>query len=314
MKQFTKNISLLLSKLLFIIFIIFIKNYLFYKNDINKSTIICICTLGKKENNYIREYVAHYEKYAVDKIFLYDNNDIDGEKFEDVIEDYINKGFVEILNRRGVNEDIHKIMLDCYNKNYKKYDWLIYYELDEFINLHNYSSIKKFLEEKKFNNCQLIYLNLVCHTDNNLLYYENKSLAERFPYIVSPSKNLRLQVKFIIKGHIKKIKIKFLHLHYGTKKLINCNGFGHKNKINKAFTTEPDYNYYYIDHYYTKSTEEFINKITRGDLYDNSKEHMLGKIKKYFLYNNCTKKKVEMIEKKTGLNLSNYKKIGITSN
>ena len=155
MKKLVNYNSLLLSKLLFIILIIFNNNYLFNKNDINKNTIICICTLGKKENNYIREYVTHYEKYAVDKIFLYYNNDIDGEKFEDVIGDYINKGFVEILNRRGVNEDIHKIMLDCYNRNYKIYDWLIYYELDEFINLYNYTSIKKFLKEKKFNNCQL---------------------------------------------------------------------------------------------------------------------------------------------------------------
>ena len=32
------------------------------------------------ENKYIREFVEFYEKHGVDKIFLYDNNDIDGEK------------------------------------------------------------------------------------------------------------------------------------------------------------------------------------------------------------------------------------------
>ena len=77
-------------------------------------------------------------------------------------------------------------MNDCYKKNYKKYQWLIFYEIDEFINLHNYINIKYFLNKKKFENWQLIYLkarnnlNLICHTDNNLLKYENKSLKERF--------------------------------------------------------------------------------------------------------------------------------------
>ena len=42
---------------------------------------LCICTPGKKENRYIREFVIYYEKYGVDKIFLYDYNDIYDEHF-----------------------------------------------------------------------------------------------------------------------------------------------------------------------------------------------------------------------------------------
>ena len=45
----------------------------------------CICTLGKQENKYIREFVEYYNRIGVDKIYLYDNNDIKGEKFENVI-------------------------------------------------------------------------------------------------------------------------------------------------------------------------------------------------------------------------------------
>ena len=66
-------------------------NILYIINKINNRPI-CICTLGKKENRYIREFVTHYEKYGVDKIYLYDNNDINGERFEEVIKDYIDKG------------------------------------------------------------------------------------------------------------------------------------------------------------------------------------------------------------------------------
>ena len=117
---------------------------------------ICICTYGKKENRYIREFVQHYEKYDVDKIYLYDNNDIKGERFEDVIQDYIDKGFVKIINWRGIFKGLYKVLNECYQRNYKKYDWFIFYELDEFIHLYNYTSIKSFLNEYRFKSCQFL--------------------------------------------------------------------------------------------------------------------------------------------------------------
>jgi len=48
----------------------------------NNTTSVCLCTLAKLENKYIREFVNHYKNYGVDKIYLYDNNDINGEKFD----------------------------------------------------------------------------------------------------------------------------------------------------------------------------------------------------------------------------------------
>ena len=114
--------------------------------------------------------MLHYQKYGVNKIFLYDNNDVDGERFETVIGDYIKQGFVEIFNWRGKKEALYQIMNNCYQNNFNKYDWLIFYELDEFIHLSNYSDIKLFLNEEKFNKCNFVMLNLICHTDNNLSY------------------------------------------------------------------------------------------------------------------------------------------------
>ena len=92
------------------------------KAKIKKDIKICICTIGKKENRYIREFVQFYEKMGVDKIFLYDNNDEKDEKFEDVIKDFINNGFVEISNWRGKDIQTINMMNDCYQKNYQKYE------------------------------------------------------------------------------------------------------------------------------------------------------------------------------------------------
>ena len=74
------------------------------------------------------------------------------------------------------------MMNNCYKNNYLLYDWMIFYEIDEYIYLKNYTNIKKFLSEKKFEKCETIQLNWLMHTDNNQIYYENKPINIRFPY------------------------------------------------------------------------------------------------------------------------------------
>ena len=87
---------------------------------------VCLCTLGKEENKYILEFVEHYKKIGVDKIYLYDNNNIDGEHFEEVIDNYIKSGFVEIVDFRGKKSITNIVAKDCHKKNYMNYDWLIF--------------------------------------------------------------------------------------------------------------------------------------------------------------------------------------------
>ena len=62
---------------------------------------VLLCCIGKMENNYIREFVEYYKTIGFDNICLYDNNDIDGEHFEDVIGNYIDSGFVILKDWRG---------------------------------------------------------------------------------------------------------------------------------------------------------------------------------------------------------------------
>ena len=64
----------------------------------------------------------------------------------------------------------------------------------------------------------------------------------------------------------------------------------------------------YIDHYCYKSTEEYINKINKGDgIFGYNNKTRIHKINLYFKYNTITMAKIIYIEKKTGFNLSQYK-------
>ena len=147
------------------------KEPIFHLKFHKKNLKICLCTLGKKENKYSREFVEHYKNYGIDKIFIYDNNDFGEEEFETVLSDYIQSKYVEIINFRGKSRIQLKVMNDCYKCNYKIFDWLIMADMDEFIFLKNDKNIKSFLSNKRFLKCYLIHLNRVFHTDNNQIYY-----------------------------------------------------------------------------------------------------------------------------------------------
>ena len=274
---------------------------------------VCLCTLGKEENKYINEFVEHYKKFGVDKIYLYDNNDIEGERFDKVIDKYIQSGFVELSDWRGIrsNETYYDIMNSCYQLYHDQYDWMIFYELDEFLYLKDYINIKDYLIQKRFDKCDSIQLNWVHMSDNNNYFYENKPLIERFPLkgknIRKNKRNKICYVKTIIRGHLKNITITDNHLLSETVK--SCNGFGKKSRLKNITTLNPDYQYYYIKHYYGKTVQEFVDKIKRGDLIrGNSSKTIEWAIEKFFYINKITSKKIKYIKKNLGsdYNLSKY--------
>jgi hypothetical protein len=273
------------------------------KNDYNKK-MVCICTIGKMENLYAREYIEYYQKLGVDKIYIFDNNEINGESFETSIFDYIKIKYVKIINYRGYVKPQLETLNICYKMNYLKYEWIIFNDMDEFLYLKNYSSIKKFLSESRFNKCKKIYLNFIFYTDSNDVYYKNESLINRFKekcHIKTYKKGQYIG-KSIIRGNISGIII--TSLHYLTTKIEACNGFG---KIQNKFRIDSEN--FYFKHFSFKSTEEYCNKLNRGNAYFNNTYHIrLRKIHTYFNCNNITMQKINLLENKTGINLDYFRK------
>ena len=273
----------------------------------SKNIKVCICSLGKSENKYIREFTEYYKQHGIDKIFLYDNNDINGEYFQEVINDYIKNKYIEIINFRGKKKVQLVSYRDCYKKNYMFFDWFIFIDIDEFIYLKKYNNIKFYLKNKKFKRCQIIRLNFIYFTDNNLLKYDNRPLKERFTMRAEyaregKKKNItKPEMKSIIRGKIPKFSIKSIHMGTFSKRYNICNGFGEKYRG----YLKSDFDNYYIIHYFSKSTEEFIYKIKRGDAIFRNK--MFINIKKYFSLNKITLEKINMFEKGLKINLSIFR-------
>ena len=62
---------------------------------------IALVAIGRRENLYAVEFVEHYKKLGFDNIFILDNNHDGEEHFEEVLQPYVDDGFVKILDYRN---------------------------------------------------------------------------------------------------------------------------------------------------------------------------------------------------------------------
>ena len=79
---------------------------------------IVICAIAKLENNYIYDWAKYHLDIGVNHIFIYDNNEIDGERIEDVFRDSALESRVTVINARGQK----KVQLKVYNAFYHTFD------------------------------------------------------------------------------------------------------------------------------------------------------------------------------------------------
>lgn len=281
-----------------------------YINNLNynKQLNIAICAIAKNENLYIREWVEWYKNIPqVNKIFLYDNNDINGENFEEVINDYIESGFVNVINVRGVHKSLEKKYAekskyhgtqqdcyeDCFITNKNNYDWILFCDIDEFLVCDN---LNLYLNKHIMLNTDIILLNWLIFGDNEELIYSNKPIKERF----TNKSELRqyTQVKSLVNCRIDK-KMLQIDAHLA----LFENAIYRDSKYN---IVKPEYkknivlDNCYIKHYLTKSCEEWIlrkyhnTSATGKDYFNNAIDK---RIKEFFTFNVDTVEKRNIIHR-----------------
>ena len=120
-------------------------------------------------------------------------------------------------------------------------------------------TIQQFLGNKRYKKCQNVKINFLYYSDNELLYYDNRPVQERFTTPLY--NNYSRVIKSTVRGRLKiNYWKKSSGSHSSIMKYISCNSEG---KIIKyySFINEPvNYKYAALKHYYTKSVEEFCNK------------------------------------------------------
>lgn len=107
-----------------------------------------VCGIARNEKDYVKDWVAYHLHIGFDKVYLYDNNLPNGEKYDELLKEFVESGQLEIIDVRGKVGFQIGAYYSFYNTIPFKYVAII--DIDEFIWLKEtskYTHIKQFINE-----------------------------------------------------------------------------------------------------------------------------------------------------------------------
>jgi len=172
---------------------------------------VAVCGIAKLENHYIKEWVDHHLSLGFDKIFIYDNNDTDGEWIKDAVQE---SPRVKIIDARGKKDYQVEAYDDCYQTYGKDFDWMLFIDIDEFFTLNKHSTVQEYLNEyeQHFGDALIILYRWKYYDDNNLVKVENNNynLLNRLTH---PAKTVSedMLCKQLVKTNIPGLHVNAVH-------------------------------------------------------------------------------------------------------
>lgn len=229
----------------------------------NEKFNIAATIIVKNEKMYMREWIEYHRIIGVEHFFIYDNESTDNLK--DLLKPYIKQGIVSYTFVKGP-----KKQMPCYEdsvaRNRKRVKWMAFLDADEFINIHSNCSLLDFLKEYEM--FSGIGINWISFDSNNheLMPQNGFILSNYTRCYLSPDDYVpNRHVKSIVKPrhircfnspHVPEIKPSLCKKHYMVTENFE--------KITEALTVKNSTKKIQINHYFSKSKEEYLKKIKRG--------------------------------------------------
>ncbi len=213
-------------------------------NYLNYSAVVLVI---KDENKYLNEWIEHHLNIGFDHIYIYDNGS--KEKVIDVVSllNKENKQKITVVDWRGHHDHIQQDAYNHFMNNFKSDTrWGLFIDSDEFLRFTDgyTNNVNKFL--KNYEDYTEIWGYEVEYNANGLELYENKPVRERF------TKKTDVREGLYWKNFIQVNRIDSFLMHYAYYD-------PYKHQIFK--NEQCNQNLFVIDHYYTKSWEEWNWKI-----------------------------------------------------
>lgn len=239
---------------------------------------VAICLICKNENDYINEWIEYHLNIGIEHFYIYDNMS------DTPIKDTIKTEFLDKCTVVDWNLNVKEhgnIQILCYDNciyhHKKEAKWIAFIDVDEFIDIKDGSNINEFI--KRYDNYDGLYIDWITYNANGEIKKTDKPVRERFLTICPYYDFEDVRGKCIVKAH--KICGMSPHFPIMPKNMnvivdSNCNrvysAVGGGNAPTDKIT---------INHYITKSYEEWCDKIKRGS----SVPEFKRKLNEFFYFN-----------------------------
>lgn len=242
---------------------------------------IAIVAIAKNEGPYIREWIEYHRLLGVTKFYFYDNESEDQTK--EILKSYIQSNLVSYFFISGKARQ-----LDAYNDAIKRFKYVCRYmafiDLDEYLMpTIPYQPIEKIVDEAITK-----YGKGASGIGVNWAIYGSSGYDKAPKGLITQVFNHRGNNRAVGNAHIKTIcnprRVKdYISPHYPLYQLgaYSVSETGDE-RLYVWFCDKREYVNIRINHYYTKSKEQYLGKIARG-LGDRVGEYKVGQFTKYDL-------------------------------
>lgn len=202
-----------------------------------KTALVCI---AKNEDHYIDEWIDYHLSIGFSDVFVYENNwRCTNEKAIKIPWDG------EGMQVKGYNNFI---------ENNTEYDWVAFFDVDEFLVLKKHKNIADFLKDYSF--IPAVGVNWVLFGDSGLPEPNGDySVMKRF---TKRQRGVNIHIKSIV--NLKTSDIQMQNPHYTNTGSFAPDGI----MIIGAFNYTGNDEIVQLNHYFCKTRPEFLEKVNRG--------------------------------------------------
>jgi glycosyltransferase involved in cell wall biosynthesis len=221
---------------------------------------VAVCAVMKNEGPYLGEWVAHYRLLGFDRILVYDNESTD--QSASILAALQERGVLEAISwpsrdhanpQTAAYEDgLNRVRDDC--------DWVLFIDADEFLVLKQHQEVWEFTEEFDASIGRIV-VNWLCFGSSERSVQGTGLVTERFRLASWPS--------FEANAHVKSFARPRLVTGMGVHAPLTRGGTVRPCGIpvdlrDETFTREVDLSVAQVNHYFTKSYTEYLQKARRG--------------------------------------------------
>jgi hypothetical protein len=199
-----------------------------------------LCLMTRDQSDYLPEWIGYHEKIGFDEFIIYDNNSkipITSDK-SNVI--------VKLWDTEAPGRQV-EAYTDCLNHYKEQYDWLGFIDTDEFIVPNKTNNIKDILVD--YEDFGGLGINWYMFGSNGLKERPESQLTGFTKR--SDTDNCKYAIKALTPH-----SFEYMEGYYCVDENMN--------KINASYTEKHSANNIQINHYYTRSEQEFKEKVQRG--------------------------------------------------
>lgn len=253
------------------------------------------------ENRYLEEWLRHYVSLGVDKIVIFDNNDTQGKYAENIFDiDYVKEckdnNIIDVYPIPGEKQAQTRSYNKCYEMYGDKYDWLMFFDIDEFLMLEKEKNIKDFLSNTRFNHYEMIHVNWKVYDDNDLVTVVNNdySVVKRFTRPCQNRLAVHCELKTIVRGGMRDVRF-VKSPHTCDNRIFSCcNVLGEQVDSKAAKTIRVIHKEAWLNHYICKTIEEYCHtKLVRRGGHTAHIKDLRYNINFFFNYNRHSIEKVK---------------------